>query len=436
MDGRKVTDTIVIGFALCAFFLGTGGLILPPAIGLAAGREWGSALLGFAVPGALLPVLAFAAVVRAGGPEGVASEMGKTFSILFTSLVMLCAGLLIAIPKTAAAVHELGITADFGPVPQFLISCAFFAAVFYLSSDFSATVEAVGKYLAPALLAIMTVIIAKGVLNPLDIPIDTGIPGTFAFRWGFVDGCRNMNVFGGLIFSGAILAAVAARQRDNRRARVTAYCYAAVAGLGLLFIYGGLLYLGATGSSLFDAHIGDAELMVRLIDALFKGFGPSVFAFATVLACLTAAVGLTSGASHFFSGMTKGKLSYKACVAVTCVTSLSISAMDIYAVTHRAAQLLVFIHPVAIVLVLLNALRCSLVNRGTFIGAVCGALVVGFLEMLSENFMPHVSFALRLLPFYVDGFAWAVPAMACGILGTLCCALLQLYKKEPKGEYS
>ena len=428
--GKNVINTIIVSCALFAFFLGlfgAGGLILSPAIGLETGREWASAFLGFVMSGALLPILAFLAVVRAGGAEGIASEMGKIFSILFTSVVMLCTLL--------SAVYELGIVTAFEPIPQFLTSCAFFAVALYLSLNLSTAVETVGKYLAPILIIIMTVIIVKGVLNPLDIPVDTGIPRVYALRSGLIGGYRTMDVYGGLVFSGAIIAAVAARQLDTQRTRIViTYGCAAVAGLGLVFIYGGLIYLGATGSSLFGAPMGNTVLLTGLIDALFKGFGPYGLAFTMILACLSAAVGLTAGASHFFSNVTKGKLSYKACVAVICAASLLLSAMEIDAITHCAAQLLVFIYPAAVVLVLLNVFRCRIIiNRGTFIGAVYGALAVGFLEMLPENFMPHVSSALRLLPFYVDGFAWAVPAIACGIFGTLCCALLRLYKKEPEG---
>ncbi|MDR3264769.1 MAG: branched-chain amino acid transport system II carrier protein [Synergistaceae bacterium] len=419
-DGN-VLSTVVIGFALFASFFGAGNLIFPPSIGLASGKDWLLALSGFAISGVLLPVLSFMAVARAGGTEeGIASEMGRVFSILFASVVMLCTSLLIAVPRTAATTHELGIVTLFGPMSQMWTSCVFFGIVLYLSYNPSTVVEMIGKYLTPVLILIMVVIIVKGFVSPIGIPARTALSG--AFRRGFIDGYQTLDVFGGLVFSGAVFAALVAHRPDDRRAQMKMACGCTlVAGVSLLFIYGGLLYLGATGTDFFSEDMGRPALLLALIGRLFDRFGPQSLAFATIFACLTTAIGLTAGAAYFFDRVSKGGLPYRANVVVICVVSLLISMLGVDMIVSCAAPVLIFIYPAAIVLVLLNVFRSSFFNRGTFLGAVYSTLLVGFLEMLPVLGIHDETMltAFSVLPFASHGFAWTVPAVVCGVLGTI-----------------
>jgi LIVCS family branched-chain amino acid:cation transporter len=420
---KNVMNTVIIGFALFTSFFGAGNLIFPPAIGLAAGKEWGMALLGFTLSGVILPVLAFVAIVRAGGKEeGIVSEMGKRFSLFFITVVMLCTSLLIAIPRTAAVTHSLGVETIFGPSPQILTSFIYFALVFCVALNPSTVIQKVGKYLTPFLLSIMIIIIVKGFISPLDVPIDTNLKN--ALGKGFVDGYQTLDVFGGLVFSGVIFAAIVALQPDRSTQMKMAYGCAIVAGLGLFVIYGGLIYLGATGSNVFDSDIGNAALLVALIGALFKGLGPQALAFAVTFACITTAISLTAGASYFFSRVTKGYLSYTINVNIICYVSLLISTLGIDAIIRYAVPILVFIYPTAIIMVLLNVFRFRFINRGTFLGAGYCALTIGFFEMLEvsglgQSFTAYIKPAIELIPLAEHGFAWAVPALVCGIIGTI-----------------
>ena len=424
----SISSTLIIGFALFASFFGAGNLIFPPVIGLAAGKNWIMALIGFALSGVLLPVLSFAAVVRSGGnEEGIASEMGRVFSLLFISVIMLCTSLLIAVPRTAATTHELGIVTIFGDISQVWTSSVFFLIVLYLSLNPSTVVETIGKYLTPALLIIMSVIIVKGIISPISTPT-AGIRD--AFRKGFVDGYQTLDVFGGLVFSGAVFAAVASHLPDNRRAQMKmAYGCAIVAGMGLLFVYGGLLYLGATGSQMMDREMEHAELIVTLIDQLFRSWGPIALAVATIFACLTTAIGLTAGASYFFNRVTQGKLPYKFNVTIICTVSFLFSNLGISAIIGYAVPILVFIYPTAIVLVLLNVFRCRFFNRGTFLGAAYSTLFFGFLEMLPilGVKIDVILSVMETFPFAAHGFVWAIPALICGVIGTV------LYKGRDEG---
>ncbi|MCL2011033.1 MAG: branched-chain amino acid transport system II carrier protein [Synergistaceae bacterium] len=420
-----ITYTIITGFALFSAFFGAGNLIFPPAIGLLAGSEWRPALFGFFLSGVLLPVLAFTAAVRAREKEdGIASDMGKTFSLLFTSVIMLCTAM-ITVPRTAATAHELSVVAIVGPSPEILTSCVYFIAVAYFSINPSTVMEKLGKYLTPVLLIVMAVIIVKGVLRPLGVPANTGVSGAFVFHDGFINGYQTMDVFGGLVVAGAIIATISELQPDDRRAQAAvAYSCGALAGLGLLLVYGGLIYIGATGSGIFEAHMDNVDLLVVLVEGLYQDYGALALACVAFFACLTTAIGLGAGASYFFSRATQGKLSYRNCVIAVCVVSVLISAMGVDTIIHYTEPILIFIYPSAIVLVLLNVFRCRWMNRGTFIGATYCTLVVGFVDMLAvpgetEGIAAYMMSVIEVLPFSALGLAWVVPAVVGGILGTL-----------------
>jgi len=410
--GRNVFSTVILGFALFACFLGAGSLLFAPTVGLMAGREWHLALFSFTLSGILLPALAFAAVARAGGIDAVTSEMGKPFSILFTSIMVLCTSLFIAAPRAAETIHALAVTPIIGSAPPILTSLVFFAAVFFLSSNLSTAVKIIGKYFSPIILLVLSVIIVKAILNPIDIPADTGIPRLLALREGFMDGYRTMSIFAVLIFSGAVFAALGAMEPGSRLARGLMSCGAIlVALLTIFFICGGLIYLGAAGSGLLTIGMGEAAILSALVNSRF------VLVLAVLLACLSAVSGLTAGASLFFSRATGDKLPYKTGTAVICALSLLVAALGSDVITRYVTQVLTVMYPAVIVLAALNVIRCPLINRGTFLGGVYCALVVSFLDMMF--LMGHTTISVEALPFFVHGLAWLAPSAACALLGTI-----------------
>jgi len=152
---------------------------------------------------------------------------------------------------------------------------------------------------------------------------------------------------------------------------------------------------------------------------------PGTFAYAlsqnscaAIFASLATAVAMTVGISRFFSRVTKEKLPYDACVALVCVGSFTVSTIEVEVIARFVSPVLVLLYPAAIVLVILNVLRCRIINRGAFVGATFAALAVS----ISEAVQPIGAWD-GILPLAVHGLAWAVPAAICGAIGTLVYAL-------------
>ncbi|MDR2176179.1 MAG: branched-chain amino acid transport system II carrier protein, partial [Synergistaceae bacterium] len=183
-------SVLIFGLALFSSFFGAGNLIFPPAIGLAVGDAWLPALLGFLISGALLPVCAFMAVFKSGGTEeSVAKEMGRTFAVTFGTMIMF-SGIFIVIPRTAGTTYEIGTTTLLGDVAPMYSALVFFFIVLYFTINQSTVIEKLGKYLTPFLVAMMVIIVVKGVFSPIGTPVSTGMTG--AFRKGFIDGYQTL----------------------------------------------------------------------------------------------------------------------------------------------------------------------------------------------------------------------------------------------------
>ena len=80
-------ETLFVGITLFSMFFGAGNLILPPLLGVQAGRDSLPAIVGFFIAGVGLPVLGIVAVALAGTLRDLAARVHPTFSRVFVALV-------------------------------------------------------------------------------------------------------------------------------------------------------------------------------------------------------------------------------------------------------------------------------------------------------------------------------------------------------------
>ncbi|WP_337527789.1 branched-chain amino acid transport system II carrier protein, partial [Zhenhengia sp.] len=107
---NTMKDIIIIGFALFAMFFGSGNLIFPPYLGRLVGEQYVTAMIGFMLMGVGLPLLGVMATAKAGGSfDEIGNKVGKTFSIILMTALILAIGPFLAIPRTAATTFEISI---------------------------------------------------------------------------------------------------------------------------------------------------------------------------------------------------------------------------------------------------------------------------------------------------------------------------------------
>ena len=428
---KSTRDSLVFGFALFAIFFGAGNLIFPPSIGLASGENWMVAMAGFFLTGIILPILGIIAVLNSEGKfEVLTNPISPWFYKFFNVLVMVGIGMTITIPRTAATTHELGIHALFPQVPAIATILVFFGLNFYFAMDKSNFIDKVGKILTPALVVVLVFIVIKGTFAPIAAPIETGLKNPFSFS--FIGGYQTGDLLTGLLCASIFFASIAGKgYTESADLRKITLNGTVIAGIGLLVVYGGLLYLGATGSGLFPKDIDSTALLITLVDKLLGTYGTIALAVCVALACLTTAIGLTAASADFLSNLTNNKISYRNFVVIICLAGVGVASLGVEKIINYALPLFIGIYPVSIVLVFLGVFRKWIPNAGAYKGAVVVTFIISIIETLAMTGVKlgPVNEFIASIPFSSSGFSWLLPS----VIGFMTGAVIYKYTSIEKG---
>lgn len=422
MSNKSMTkDSFIIGFALFAIFFGAGNLIFPPAIGMVSGSNWFVAMLGLIATGIALPILAIIAVSNSDGKfEILTKPISPWFYKAFNMFVMLGIGTAITIPRTAATTYEMGIQPLFPSVPISVTIVMFFVLVFYFANDKNNVMDKIGKFLTPVLLLILLTIIFKGIFAPIAEPIDTGLVNSFSNA--FIEAYQTGDLLTGLLFATVFISMIVVRgyEDDLAKKKITLNS-SIIAGILLIIVYGGLLYIGATASSLFPQNIEKTALLIGLVDNLLGSFGVTGLATSVALACLSTAIGLTASVADFMAHFTKDKISYRNSVLFVCIIGSFIGIMGVEKIINLAGPMFLAVYPVSILLTFLGLFRKHIPNPGAYRGSVVATLIISLLESLSVIGISRQSInnMLSLIPLGNMGFAWLLPAVIGFVLGAI-----------------
>jgi LIVCS family branched-chain amino acid:cation transporter len=412
-------DVLVVGVALFAMFFGAGNLIFPPYMGLLAGTAWPWALLGFLITGIGMPLLGIMAAARAGGTvEHLGRRVNPWFGRLLSIVIILAIGPLLAIPRTCAVAFELGIRPTWPAFPAALFSVVFFGITFWFSLNRSAVVDKIGKFLTPFLLLTLSWIILKGVFTPLGSVAEMELQGPFGR--GFQEGYQTMDALASLVFAQIIIGALIFKGYANVREQVRMTSMAGgIAAVGLGLVYGGLMYLGATASSIHTPSVERTDLLIAIAQGLLGDTGKFALGLAVSLACLTTAIGLTATVADYFSRLSKDRIGYKLIAVITVVFSGIFATVGVTTIVNVAVPLLVTVYPVAIALIVLTLIGRPVADRAIYTGAVVGALLTSIPDALTAAGMPvaFLNQTVATIPFAAAGFAWVIPTAVGALVG-------------------
>jgi len=415
----KTKDVITVGFALFAMFFGAGNMIIPPYIGLQVGKGWSSAALGFGLSGIGLPLLGIMAMAKnKGSLEHFAGKVSYRFSILLGTLVILCIGPMLAIPRTGATTYEVGIKSIFPSISPIISSIIFFSLTLYFSMNKSKVIDILGKILTPILLLMLGVIIIQGIWHPLGDTVATGVKNPFEVS--FTEGYQTMDALASIIFAGIVINSIKSKGYTQSGDQVKLAIFAGIiAAAGLFLVYGGLMYLGATASSFVPKSVDRAALLIVITNGLMGFLGRIPLGIAVSLACLTTAVGLTAATGNFFSEITHNKLSYKAVVITTTIISMVISNIGVERIIKLSAPVLVTLYPVVIVLITLNLFDNMIKNKSIYLTTIVGTFPMSLFNGLqaAEVDLGYVGKIVSYIPLSESGFGWLITAAIGYIIG-------------------
>lgn len=407
---RMLRDSLAIGAALFAMFFGAGNMIFPPYLGFQGGTAWISAFFGYYLADVGLAVLSMLALIRVQGAQGLLRPLGRIWSAWMMLAIILCLGPFISIPRTAATTYELSVQPLLGNVSFFPVCALFFLVVCLLSVNESTVVDIVGNILTPILFFGLLFLIGKGVLSPIG-PIDTPPRYENMAAQGIAAGYQTMDVLASVVFGGLILNSAAQKGYVKPREQAwTAVSASIVAGIGLLVIYLGLTYLGATAHALGNLRLSRSELLVALIQAILPGdLGLLFFAVVAGMACLTTAIALTSASARYLCGLTGQRVSYRTAVVGVCLFSGVVSSVGVERLVELATPILNVVYPPVLALVVLS-----------FFGpehSVWFYRLPALLAMLTGGLETLDSSLLSGSPLAKLGFSWLIPAILAAVVG-------------------
>ncbi|WP_061994526.1 branched-chain amino acid transport system II carrier protein [Clostridium sp. ATCC 25772] len=421
---KKVSpkDFIVIGFALFAMFFGAGNLIFPPYIGKLAGDQTPLAIIGFLITGVGLPLSGIIACAKINGSfTDMSRRVGKIFSIIATTALVLAIGPMLAIPRTAATTYELAIHPIFPSVSPVIGVIIYFGICLAFVLRPSGIIDNIGKILTPILLVMLGIIIVKGVLVPLGPVVETNYQG--AFSNSLLEGYQTMDAMASVIFASIVLTSVKAKGYTDKKDIINATIKSGlVAVVGLTFVYGGLMILGSQVSTIITDDIGRSALVVEIVGRHLGSLGTVVLGLSVGLACLTTAIGLISTGAEYFSGLTKGKVSYNIFAIIISTVSALLGTGGVEKIVQFAGPVLQILYPIVIVLIIITLAGKFVSNNNTVKITIYTTLIISILDTvngLTNGSITSLNKLVSTIPLASLGFAWVIPTFIAFIISMM-----------------
>lgn len=407
---------LVSGFALFAMFFGAGNLIFPPYLGITGGNNWWIGFICFFFVEVLSCVGIYAMIHGGGSIKAMNKSVGAVPGMILNTAAILCTGVLIAPPRTAATTYEMAILPLTDTISQFAFSVIFFLIVMALTIRPTQIVDIVGKFLTPVLIIGILLLIVVGIANPIG-SIGTATSMHIA-RDGINAGYQAMDIISVAGFAIVIQDSLTTSgyngwQEQKRHVAGSSY----VAAFLLAVVYGGLTYLGATASTTFSPNIEQAELIVAITEKLMGKFGVVVLGIVVGFACLTTAIGLFGATAAYFARITNGKMPYKLNIVLLSIIGCAICNLGLTKIIELASPILSVVCPPFMTTVILLFFQDYIPRSGVYKGAALFATIASLFITIESytnvfNFVTH-------MPLYNFGFAWLIPAVIGGIIGSL-----------------
>lgn len=407
MSSVNKKESFILGLALFAMFFGAGNLIFPPSLGAQAGEDWLIALLGFFVTGIGLPILGIMAFNKAGSLEAFTEKVSPKFGLVYCSVLILALGPLLAIPRTGATTFEIGIAPNLPDISPYLSSVIYFLITLLIVLNPSKIIDNIGKILTPIILLMVLTIIVKGVAVKIGVPSQTHLAGNI-FGVGFLEGYQTMDALASMLLGSIIIQTLKSNGHNDPVDRKKLLFRAAlVSGAMLAIVYGGLLYLGATASSLVDG-MSKTQLVMFIADGTLGSLGSFVLALAISAACLTTSSALVMSVAYYFSSITR--FSYKQIAFLTCLFSAFMAVQGVDMIIKISVPILLVLYPITIILIVLNFLEVK--NKLIYQVSISVAIIISLIDLGAETF--KISFfetIFELIPLAHSGFVWLLPVI-------------------------
>ncbi|WP_071027088.1 branched-chain amino acid transport system II carrier protein [Peptoniphilus raoultii] len=421
MKQKHFKSIIVIGFALFAMYFGAGNLIFPPYLGFISGGDWIKSSIGFTIADAGLGLIGIIALANFDGDIiKLGSRVNKKFAVILSLAIILCIGPFLAMPRTGATSYEIGILPIFGSgFSKYLFAIIFFGLVILLTIRANKVVDIVGKFLTPALIICVGILIFKGFTSPLGEIADTSLVEGVVKR-GIRDGYQTMDALASCMFALVIINAVKDLKLGDKLGEFEiTIASGTTAAICLAIVYGGLAHIGATLSmdKSIPVDIDNTKLLVDVTNGLLGKIGVYILGIIVLLACLTTAIGLVSATASYFTNLLNGRFSYGQVVVIASVVSGVISVLGVQEIIKISAPILEIIYPCCTTLIILGMFNKKIKDDLVYQIPVYTNLVLGLLAaILDRGYLKALEKPFKMLPLENHGLYWIMPMIVTIII--------------------
>ncbi len=423
---------------LFGMFFGAGNIIFPVYLGQLAGRNVWPAIIGFCITGVGFPLLAVASlgISKSNGLLELSGKVGKKYGMFFTCLLYLTIGPFFAIPRCASTSFTVGIEALLPQgtsvrVPLMIFSLVFFAAVLWFSLRPSEILTWIGKFLNPAFLFFLGVLLITALVAPLGhvkdiVPAENYTSG--AFFNGFLEGYNTMDALAGLAFGIVVVNVIknlGVNEPDNiAKSTVKSGVFSCLA---MAVIYVALTVVGTQSRGFFETSANGGEALANIAMNYFGVSGLIILALMITFACLKTAIGLVTSCAETFEAMFPKGPKYKFYAVLFCIISFVFANFGLSAIIAYAIPVLMFLYPLAITLILLSLFgKFFGYDRRVYVSVTALTLVAAVFDLMKTlpgNIISAlrldvpVGFASKVLPFFDLGLGWLCPAIIGLVIG-------------------
>jgi len=426
-------ETIFVTSMLFGLFFGAGNLIFPIYMGSLAGENVWPAIFGFIITGVTLPLLAVAALgkSRSNGLFDLGLKVSKPYSLFFTCLLYLSIGPFFAIPRCATTSFTVGIAPIFNDskLSLFIFSALFFIGAAYFSLKSDKILTYVGKFLNPLFLLVLAILLIKAFINPMsDYQSIEAIAGydTRPFFNGFYEGYNTLDALAGLAFGIVVVMVLRKLNLKDGDAVAANTIVSGITSCILMgIIYIALALLGASSREVIGQCSNGGEILSKMSIFYFGKYGSILLASIVTLACLKTAVGLITSCSQTFSDLFPNKLSQKQWAIIFLIVSFLISNFGLNSIIKYSLPALMFLYPLAIVLIALALLsnlfhKTPVVYKATMYATLPFATLELLRNMPFENdFFVLIRDISNMLPLGTLGLEWLLPSIIAFVISYL-----------------
>lgn len=433
LSGRNL---LFIGTMLFGLFFGAGNLIFPIFLGQQAGQHVGAAIIGLLITGIGLPLLGVIGMglTRSQGVFDLATNVSRSYAYVFTVLLYFTLGPLFAMPRLATTAFQIGLapflTTKLQPVVLLGFSVAFFVVTWLLARNPGKIMTYVGKWLTPIFLLLLGALMLVAIIKPLG-SLSVAASGAYVSHpvlTGFTEGYNTMDALASLAFGIVVIDAIRDLGVRDPGQIATDTIKAGLISMSLMaVIYGLLAIMGTMSLGRFAPAANGGITLAQIADAYFGRFGNVLLALIVIIACLKTAIGLTSAFGDTLHGMFP-KISYHWLITIACLIPAILANVGLTEMITYSTPVLMFLYPLAIVLIILAVLApwlgmsrwlYGMTTVWTMIPAILASINAMPSAWVQASWLQALLHLNAWLPLANLGLGWSVPALLGFGLGWL-----------------